>query len=126
MPQVTPIQSVRTHTRVSKEKMKEDADVKSYVKPSNLSEEDKVLATRYPSHMKATTLYDPNPHAVRGRKGAMITAKRKDRKMAGNSSFFKKLDDCISVEQEADDRDDVAPESSPPTVPPEVPSMRHP
>ena len=70
-----------TYTRVSKEKMKEHADVKSYVKPSNLSEEDKVLATRYPSHTKATTLYDPNPHAVRGRKGAMITAKRKDRKI---------------------------------------------
>ena len=53
IPQVTPIQSVDTHIRykdeVSKNKMKEHADKKSYVKPSSLSEEDKVLPKRNPS-----------------------------------------------------------------------------
>ena len=59
----------------------------------------------------------------------MITAKRKDREITRNSSFFKKADDCITVEQEAGDDDDVAPESSPPTpaiVLPDVPSRRYP
>ena len=59
----------------------------------------------------------------------MITAKRKDREITRNSSFFKKVDDCATVKQEADDDDDVAPESSPPTaatVPPNVPSRRYP
>jgi len=60
--------------------MKEHAGMKSDVKPSKLSEGDKVLAKRDPSHKKSTPPYDPNPHAVRGRKGTMITAKRKDGK----------------------------------------------
>ena len=84
-----------------------------------------MLAKRYPSHKKSRTPYDPNVFVVRGPKGAIITAKRKDRESTRNSSFFKNVDDCITVEQEADDDDDVAPESSPPTagtVPPDVPS----
>ena len=72
IPQVTPIQSVDRRIRykdeVSKNKMKEHADKKSYVKPSNLFEGDKVLAKRDPSHKKSTTPYDPNPYVVRGRK----------------------------------------------------------
>ena len=133
IPQVTPIQSVDRRIRykdeVSKNKMKEHADKKSYVKPSNLFEGDKVLAKRDPSHKKSTTPYDPNPYVVRGRKGTMITARRKDREITRNSSFFKKVDDCVTVKQEADDNDDVPPESSSPTaatVPPNVPSRRYP
>ena len=84
-----------------------------------------MLAKRYPSHKKSRTDCDPNVFVVRGPKDAMITANRKDWERTGNSSFFKNVDDCITVEQEADDDDDVGPESSPPTaakVPPDVPS----
>ena len=83
-----------------------------------------MLAKRYPSHKKCRTPYDPNALVVRGPKGAMITAKRKEWERTRNSSFFKNVDDCITVEQVADDDDDIAPESSPPsaaTVPPDVP-----
>ena len=82
-----------------------------------------MLAKRDPSHKKSTTPYDPNAYLVRGPKGAMITTKRKDLERTRYSSFSKKANDCITVEQEANDDDDVAPESSPPTaatVPPHV------
>ena len=88
IPQVTPIQSVKTHIvhkdEVSKKQSKEHADKKSYVKPSNLSEGDTVLAKCDPSHKKFTTPHDPNPYVVRRRKGTMITAKRKDREITRN------------------------------------------
>ena len=95
----------------------------------NLTERDRVLAKRDSSHKKSKTLYDPNAYVVRGSKGALITAKRKDWERTRNSSFFKNEDDCCSVEQEADDDDDVATESSPPTaatVSSDVPSRRYP
>ena len=88
-----------------------------------------MLAKRDQSHKKSTTPYDPNAYLVRGPKGAMITAKRKDLERTRYSSFSKKADDCITVEQEADDDDDVAPESSPPpaaTVPLDMPSRGYP
>lgn len=84
-----------------------------------------MLVERYQSHKKSRTPYDPNVFVLRGPKGAMITAKRKDWERTRNSSFFKNVDDCITVQQEADDDDDVALESSPPTaatVSPDVPS----
>ena len=83
-----------------------------------------MLVKRYQSHKKSRTPYDPNVFVLRGPKGAMITAKSKDWERTRNSSFFKNVDDSITVEQEANDDDDVAPESSPPTVatvPPDVP-----
>ena len=84
-----------------------------------------MLARRNPSHKRSTSSYDPKAYVIRGPKGTVVTAKRKDWERTRNSSFFKNLDGCITVEQEADDDDDVAPESSPPTaatVPPDVPS----
>ena len=80
-------------------------------------------ATRHTK--KSRTPYDLNVFVGGGPKGAMITAKRKDWERTRNSSFFRNVDDCITVEQEADDDDDVALESSPATaatVPPDVPS----
>ena len=79
IPQVTPTQSAdeRAFTK------------RSYVKPSNLPEGDKVLAKSNPPHKKCTTPYDPNPNIVRGCKEIMVTAKRRDREITRNSSFFK-------------------------------------
>ena len=47
----------------------------------------------------------------------MITAKREDKEVTRNSSFFKKLDDSTKVKQEVDDDDDVTLETSPTTAP---------
>lgn len=84
------------------------------VKPSNLPEGDNVLAKTNPPHKKFTTPYDPNPNIVRGCKETMVTAKRRDREITRNSSFFKRVDDCTNVKREDDnDNDILAPQSCP-------------
>ncbi|CAH3040470.1 unnamed protein product [Pocillopora meandrina] len=87
-------------------KMKEYADSKRYIKPTNLFEGDMVLAKRKSSHKNIATPYDPNPYIVSQRKGAMITAKiNKDIKR--NSSLFKRVDPhtALKPETEIDDEE---------------------
>lgn len=64
-------------------KMKEYADSKRYIKPTNLFEGDMVLAKCKSSHKNIATPYDPKPYIVSQRKGAMITAKRTDKEIKG-------------------------------------------
>ena len=73
-------------------KMKEYADSKRYIKPTNLFEGDMVLAKCKSSHKNIATPYDPKPYIVSQRKGAMITAKRTDKEIKTNSSLFKRVD----------------------------------
>ena len=68
----------------SKEKMKKYADMKTYVKPSNITEGDKVLVRRDPSQKKSLTPYDPRPYVITQRKGNMMTAKLEEK---GNNKF---------------------------------------
>lgn len=134
LPQVPPArpddEGMRDKDNTSKGKMKEYSDRKVYVKPSHLSEGDKVLVRRDPSNKKSSTPYDPDPYVVSKRKGTMVTAKRDDKQVTRNSSFFKKIDSS-QVKKEADgsDDDDVNLEPSPPTTvetQPVVPERRYP
>lgn len=134
LPQVPPLQSadtpIRSKDEASKMKMKEYADQKSYVKPSSLSEGDKVLAKRDPSHKKSETPYDPKPYVVCESKGTMVTAKRDDKEITRNPSFFKKVNESTKVKQEVDDDDGVTLQPDCPKTPvvsPEVaPERRYP
>ena len=98
IPQVTPTQSANERA-FTKEVLS--------VKPSNLPEGDKVLAKSNLPHKKCTTPYDPNPNIMRGCKEIMVTAKRRDREITRNSSFFKRVDDCTTVKWEDDNDNDI-------------------
>ena len=72
--------------------MKEDADNKRYVKPSNAKESDTVLVKRDDSKKKSDTHYDPRPHTIVEKKGSMVTAENDDGvQVTRNSSFFKSV-----------------------------------
>ena len=83
--------------------MKKFADNKARAKPSNLSEGDKVIVKRDPSHKKSSAPYDPETYIVTQRKGTMITAKREGKEITRNSSFFKKVDPSIPTNAEESD-----------------------
>ena len=71
--------------------MKEHADNKRYVKPSNAKEGNTVPVKRDDSKKKGNTPYDPRPHVVE-KKGSMATAENDDgTQVTRNSSFFKNV-----------------------------------
>ncbi|KAG1704002.1 hypothetical protein GQR58_004074 [Nymphon striatum] len=72
----------------AKQKMKNYADNKVYVKPNQFKEGDAVLLKDV-SLRKSKTPYEPIPYTVTATKGSMITAKCGDRNVTRNSSFFK-------------------------------------
>ncbi|PIK41369.1 hypothetical protein BSL78_21779 [Apostichopus japonicus] len=71
-----------------KQKMKINAERQRNFKPSNITIGDTVLVTQ-PKVNKLTPTYDPRPFKVTAIKGTMITAKRDDKTITRNSSFFK-------------------------------------
>ena len=75
--------SIGRRDALGKSKIKKSADNKACAKPSNLSEGDKVIVKRDPSHKKSSTPYDPETYIVTQRNGTMITAKRKERRLCG-------------------------------------------
>ena len=95
--------SIGRRDALGKSKMKKFADNKARAKPSNLSEGDKVIVKRDPSHKKSSAPYDPETYIVTQRKGTMITAKREGKEITRNSSFFKKVDPSIPTNAEESD-----------------------
>ena len=73
----------------AKEIMKQYADQKIYVKPSNLQVGDDVLV-KSTDVAKSKLPYQQEPLTVVAKKGSMITAKRGEQILSRNSSFFKK------------------------------------
>ena len=73
----------------AKEKIKKYADSKAYVKSSKIQAGDTVILKRDHSYCKSQTPYEPKPYKVTGCKGSMITARRGDKTVTRNSSFFK-------------------------------------
>lgn len=98
---------IRDKDDATMRKIKEYADSKRYIKPTNLFEGDMVLAKRKSSHKNIATPYDPKPYIVSQRKGAMITAKRTDKEIKRNSSLFKRVDPhtALKPETEIDDEE---------------------
>ena len=63
---------IRERDQTAKAKMKEYADNKRYVKPSNAKEGDTVLVKRDDSKKKSDTPYDPRPLIIVEKKGSMV------------------------------------------------------
>ena len=83
---------IQEGNQAAKAKMKEHADNKRYVKPSNAKEGDTVLVRRDDSKKKSDTPYGPRPHIILEKKGAMVTAENDDGiQVKRNSSFFKSV-----------------------------------
>ena len=77
--------------------MKEYADRKNYVKPSDIRVGDTVLVKRDNSYRKSLTPYDPKPYEVTERKGSMVTASSGEKVVTRNSSFFKPIKDEVDA-----------------------------
>ena len=117
---------IRERDQTAKAKMKEHADNKRYVKPSNAKEGDTVLVKRDDSKKKSDTPYDPRPHFIVEKKGSMITAENDDGvQVTRNSSFFKSVpavkEENASTEKQGGFSDVAAPMQSDP-----APSKRYP
>ena len=83
---------IRERDQIAKAKMKEYADNKRCVRPSNAKEGDTVLIKRDDSKKKSNTPYDPRPLIIVERKGSMVTAENDDgTQVTRNSSFFKNV-----------------------------------
>ena len=87
--------------------MKEYADNKRYVKPSNAKEGDMVLFKRGDSRKKSDTPRDPLQLIIVERKRSMVTAENDDgTQVTRNSSFFKNVstanEENATTEKQAD------------------------
>ena len=72
----------------SKAKMKMYADERNNATKSKLTVGDKVLVQQ-PKENKLSTPFDPKPYQVTEKKGTMVTARREDKSIKRNSTFFK-------------------------------------
>ena len=80
---------IRERDERMKDRMKQYADNKSYVKPSAIAPGDVVLV-REPSTIACKQpMFQPEPLTVVQRKGSMVTAQRGQQLVTRNSSFFK-------------------------------------
>ena len=97
----------------NKRKMKEYADNKWYVKPSEIKVGETVLVIRPPSLGKQTP-YEETPMKVTDKKGTMITAESGERKVTRNSSYFKRFEGKVEndIPVDLDDGDDNCDEPS--------------
>ena len=97
---------IKQNDREAKLKMKRHADASHRSKPSNLQLDDRVLL-RNKRENKLTPAFDPQPYIVVGRKGSMISAKRGERVITRNTSFFKHVGlPLIRETNPESDRDD--------------------
>ncbi|GFN74628.1 transposon ty3-g Gag-Pol polyprotein [Plakobranchus ocellatus] len=88
--QTDPINTcIRCNDAAAKAKMKHYADCKSYIKRSDIQIGESVLVKQSDT-TKPTTPYEPIPYMVSNKKESMITAKRHNKSITRNSSFFKK------------------------------------
>ena len=82
----------------NKRKVKEYADNKRYVKPSEIKVGETVLVKRPPS-LEKQTLYEETPMKVTDKKGIMITTESWERKVTRNSSYFKMFEGKVVNEE---------------------------
>ncbi|GFN94668.1 transposon ty3-g Gag-Pol polyprotein [Plakobranchus ocellatus] len=98
--QTDPINTcIRCNDAAAKAKMKHYADCKSYIKRSDIQIGESVLV-KQSDKTKPTTPYEPIPYVVSNKKGSMITAKRHNKSITRNSSFFKKSPRPPTFEEE--------------------------
>ena len=112
---------IRERDQTAKVKMKEHADNKRYVMPSNAKEGDTVLVKRDDSNKKSHKPYDPRPHIIVEKKGSMVTAENDDgTQVTTNSSFFKNVstakEENATTKKQGDSSDVAAPMQSDPAL----------
>ena len=95
----------------SKQKMKVYADERSNVQSSKLKIGDNVLV-KQPKQNKLSTPFDLKPLQITDKKGPMVPARREDKAITRNSSFFKPIRGQVSVPPPTDE-DDVLDTSTP-------------
>ncbi|XP_033127671.1 uncharacterized protein K02A2.6-like [Anneissia japonica] len=83
--------AIEAADRKSKEKMKENADMKRRTKPSQLKEGNTIILKNTAEQGKLITPYKPLPYTITNMKGSMITAERQGHKITRNSAHAKQL-----------------------------------
>lgn len=78
----------RENDAYQKAKMKSYADAKRHAKPATFNVGDSVLVKQHKTN-KFSTPFDSQPYKITKINGSMITAKRGDKSITRNSSFFK-------------------------------------
>jgi transposase InsO family protein len=113
----TPVE-FRSRDFEKKQRMKNNADNKSYVKPSDLKIGDTVLVKNPPVVKKSETPFEHDTYQVTNKNGSMLTARnKKGREVTRNSSFFKRVDPNIASDQDRDvniEQETVMTEETPP------------
>ena len=98
--------------------MKNNADNKSYVKPSDLKIGDTVLVKNPPVVKKSETPFEHDTYQVTNKNGSMLTARNKrGREVTRNSSYFKRVNPNIASDQDRDvdiEQETVMMEETPP------------
>ena len=89
----------------SKEQSKHYADVKRRVQESKINVGDKVIYKQN-KLSKFSSTFDINPYTVVRIKGSRIVAKRGNRYLTRNSSFFKKVESKTVIDNMDNDNDD--------------------
>jgi hypothetical protein len=84
-------EQIRQRDNERKSIMKDYADAKSNIKPTNIEEGDTVIVKPTFIQSKSQTPYDKDKLIVVAKKGSMITASRGRKEVTRNASFFKKL-----------------------------------
>jgi hypothetical protein len=88
----------RENDKKAKNAMKVYADKKLKTKPHNFQIDDKVYVKSNPGN-KSTPRYDPEYFKITKINGSMIEAKREDKLITRNCSFFRKLVDCKDFDE---------------------------
>lgn len=84
--------SVRDRDKQNKSRMKQNAERHMKIRTTPLKRDDRVLVKRDGYVDKFTTPYDPEPFTIVNIKGSMITARRGQKTITRNASFFKIVD----------------------------------
>ena len=99
----TPVE-FRSRDFEKKQKMKNNADNKNYVKPSDLKIGDTVLAKNPPVMKKSETPFERVTYQITNKNGSMLTARNKNGcDVTRNSSYFKSVDPNIASDQDKDE-----------------------
>lgn len=97
---------LRDTDKFKKAKMKTYADERNNATKLKLTVGDKVLVQQ-PKENKLTTPFDPKPYEITEKKGTMITARREDKSITRNSTFYKLIRGSIEMPSLSDKSDDL-------------------
>ena len=93
--------ALRHNDKIAKEKMKEYAENHGHIRRTDIGVGDLVLVKNCRTS-KSEPYYDPEPYVVIYKKGTMITARRKDRKITRNATWFKVIPDDSRSSENSD------------------------